>query len=81
MLGLLLDKAFEFLEIERAELNVFAFNTPAIRTYERVGFVKEGMRRSSTRVGLQRWDTVVMSLLRDEWRNRTSFPGESKPGR
>jgi RimJ/RimL family protein N-acetyltransferase len=68
MLGQVVDRAFAFDGIERLELNVFSFNTPAIRAYERLGFVKEGVRRSSTRVGAERWDTVMMGLLRSEYR-------------
>jgi RimJ/RimL family protein N-acetyltransferase len=68
MLGQVVDRAFAFDGIERLELNVFSFNTPAIRAYERLGFVKEGVRRSSTRVGPERWDTVMMGLLRSEYR-------------
>jgi RimJ/RimL family protein N-acetyltransferase len=68
MLGQVVDRAFSFGGIERLELNVFSFNTPAIRAYERLGFVREGVRRSSTRVGLDRWDTVMMGMLRTEYR-------------
>jgi RimJ/RimL family protein N-acetyltransferase len=55
--------------IERLELNVFSFNTPALRACERLGFVWEGVRRSSARVGSERWDTVMMGLLKAEYRN------------
>ena len=34
---------------------------------EAVGFVREGGRRASTRVGQERWDSIMMGLLRDEW--------------
>ena len=60
--------AFEMAWIERLELNVYAFNTPAIRAYERAGFVVEGNRRSSALVGGERWDTLMMGLLRSDWR-------------
>ena len=68
MLTLAIEEAFGRPEIERVELNVYSFNTPAIRTYERFGFVREGVRRSSVRVGSERWDTVIMGLLRPRWR-------------
>lgn len=67
MLRLVLEEAFARPGMERAELNVYSWNTPAIRTYERLGFAAEGVRRSATRVGTERWDTAVMGLLRAEW--------------
>ena len=67
MLRLVLEQSFAAPEIERAELNVYTWNTPAIRAYERLGFVHEGVRRSSVRVGTERWDTAIMGLLRAEW--------------
>ena len=67
MLKQVVDRAFELPWIERLELNVYAFNAPAIRTYERIGFVTEGNRRSSALVDGERWDTIIMGLLRSEW--------------
>lgn len=64
MIALAIGEAFRFLAIERLELNVFTCNAPAIRTYERSGFVLEGVRRASALVDGQRWDTAMMSLLR-----------------
>lgn len=68
MVALMIDEAFRTPGIERLELNVYTFNTPAIHTYQALGFVMEGVRRSSARVGDARWDTGMMSLLRSEWR-------------
>lgn len=70
MLRLVVEEAFSCGEIERVELNVYAQNAPAIRTYERLGFVAEGTRRGSARVGDERWDTMIMGLLRTEWGKR-----------
>ena len=67
MLRLVLAEAFALPGMERAELNVYTWNQPAIRTYERLGFVHEGVRRSSVRVGSERWDTAIMGLLKPEW--------------
>lgn len=67
MVALMIDEAFRTPGIERLELNVYMFNTPAIRTYEGLGFALEGVRRSSTRAGDARWDTGMMGLLRSEW--------------
>lgn len=68
MLRQVIGCGFALPGFERIELNVYSFNTPAIRLYERLGFVREGVRRSSTRVGNNRWDTVIMGLLRSERR-------------
>lgn len=71
MIALALDEAFGRPGIERVELNVYPFNAPALRVYRSLGFVEEGRRRSSVRVGSERWDTVHMGMLRDEWARRT----------
>lgn len=70
MLTPVIGEAFAFPEIERVELNVYPFNAAAIRTYEALGFAHEGIRRSSVRVGQERWDTAHMGLLRAEWQDR-----------
>lgn len=67
MLALVLKEAFSRPEIVRVELNVYAWNAPAIRCYERLGFKAEGIRRSSALVNGERWDTAIMGLLRQEW--------------
>lgn len=69
VLALVVAEAFSRSGIERVELNVFMSNTPAIKTYEALGFTHEGARRSSARVGAERWDTAGMGLLRAEWRD------------
>ncbi len=51
---------------ERIELNVYTFNQAAIRTYRKLGFVQEGVRRSAVKVGTERWDSAVFGLLRTE---------------
>jgi RimJ/RimL family protein N-acetyltransferase len=79
MLRLVLEQAFALPEIERAELNVYTWNKPAIRAYERRGFVHEGVRRSSVRVGAERWDTAIMALLRAEWVAAASASGRTSP--
>ena len=67
LVQLAVDQAFVDENVFRLELNVYDFNTPAIRTYEKVGFVREGIRRQSAPVCGKRWNTVIMSILRPEW--------------
>lgn len=52
-------------DFPRLELNVYTFNAPAIALYESLGFIREGVRRSSVRVGNARWDTAIYAIVRD----------------
>lgn len=65
-LSMIVQRVFAIPGFERMELNVYTFNTAAIRTYEKLGFVLEGVRRSSVRVGTARWDTAMYALLKSE---------------
>ena len=48
---------------ERIELEVFASNTRAIALYERLGFVREGVKRRARKLGGDYDDDVIMALL------------------
>jgi RimJ/RimL family protein N-acetyltransferase len=65
-LRMIVQRVFALPRFERLELNVYTFNTAAMRAYEALGFVREGVRRSSVRVGAARWDTAMFALLRNE---------------
>nr|WP_272213127.1 GNAT family protein [Marinicella sp. W31]MDC2879074.1 GNAT family protein [Marinicella sp. W31] len=67
LLNLLVSKAFADRNVMRVELNVYEFNTAAIQSYRAFGFTREGVRRSSARFADERWNTVMMGLLRAEW--------------
>ncbi len=67
MMAGVVDHAFAMDGMERLELNVYTFNRAAIRTYEKLGFVTEGVRRSCARVGEERWDMAMMGLLKAEY--------------
>ena len=62
-----LNIAFEKLGLTRVELNVYTFNLPAIKCYEKLGFKREGMRRKSTKYNNEYWDGYIYSLLKEEW--------------
>ena len=70
LLEAVVKQAFSYGAIERTELNVYSWNTAAVRTYNKVGFSHKGLKRSSVRVGDERWDTAVMGILRPEWEAR-----------
>ena len=61
---------FEQLYLHRVALNVFSFNTAAIRAYERSGFRHEGTLRDAYVVGGRFWSLNMMSILEPEWRKR-----------
>lgn len=67
MLRLILNEAFARQAIGRVELNVYTWNTPAMRIYEKLGFRAEGICRSSACVDGECWDAAIMGLLRQEW--------------
>jgi RimJ/RimL family protein N-acetyltransferase len=54
------------LGLERVDLEVFASNVAAIRLYERLGFVHEGVRRRVRKLDGYYEDNLFMSLLLDE---------------
>lgn len=64
---LVLAHAFDVIGIHRVELDVYAYNEGAIRTYERLGFVREGRLREVLLWDGERHDALVMALLRPEW--------------
>jgi len=49
--------------ITRLELTVMAHNERAINLYERVGFIKEGLKRNALRVDNKYVDEIYMGML------------------
>jgi len=64
---LLLDYAFNLLNLNSVMLGVFAFNARAIASYRRVGFREIGRRRQARIIGGVRHDVVLMDILADEF--------------
>jgi RimJ/RimL family protein N-acetyltransferase len=63
----LLNFGFGTLGLERIWLTVNASNARAIRSYEKVGFQREGVMRRAFRVDGRLGDVLMMAILRDEW--------------
>lgn len=59
--------AFNELNLRRLGLIVFEYNSRAIRSYEKVGFIHEGRVRDAMLRDGKRWDYLFMGILRDEW--------------
>jgi RimJ/RimL family protein N-acetyltransferase len=64
---LLLDYAFNLLNMHSVMLGVFSFNERAIRSYRSLGFKEIGRRRQARIVGSRKYDVILMDLLADEF--------------
>jgi len=67
---LLLDYAFNLLNLHSVMLGVFSFNQRAIRAYEKVGFKQIGRRREARIIGGKSYDAILMDILEDEFRQQ-----------
>lgn len=67
-MNLLLDFGFNELNFHRIQLNVIAYNEPAIKLYERQGFIREGTYREFIHRDGIRHDLYLYGLLRQEWK-------------
>jgi RimJ/RimL family protein N-acetyltransferase len=67
---LLVRHAFQTLNLNRVQLEVYELNKPAIRCYEKAGFQIEGRLRQTYFAEGRYWDTLVMGILRSEWRSQ-----------
>ncbi len=70
---LVLHEAFGALGLHRVELHVFDFNRRAIRSYEKAGFVREGVRRKALVRPDGYHDIIVMGVLREEFYAREAL--------
>ncbi len=64
---LVLRYAFQELNLYRVTLGVFAYNTRAIRCYEKAGFKHEGREHGTIYRDGERSDVLFMGVLREEW--------------
>lgn len=62
--------AFQELNLHRLQLTVFAYNEPAMRMYERLGFQREGTFREYLLRDGRRYDMYLYGLLASEWEAR-----------
>ena len=60
MVQQLLDVAFAMPEVQQVRLNVFHWNTPAIRCYQRLGFVLSAGPAKPVQVAGETWQSVGM---------------------
>lgn len=65
----MLRHAFNNLNLNRVELSVLTENVPAIRLYEKLGFVREGVKRQARFKNGRYADLAVYALLREDYKN------------
>lgn len=65
---LVLRFGFEELNLHRIELRVIEYNLRAIRSYEKAGFIKEGIERETVFLDGQWHSDVRMAILEDEYK-------------
>jgi RimJ/RimL family protein N-acetyltransferase len=65
--SLMVDYAFETLNLNRIQLHVFAGNQAAIKIYQKVGFIQEGVLRQAMFHHGKYCDFWVMGILRSDF--------------
>jgi RimJ/RimL family protein N-acetyltransferase len=67
IVSMLLDFAFRELHQTKAQLNVFEWNTIAIRCYEKVGFQINPDKKFDRTINGQTWKGLNMTIDRQRW--------------
>src|SRR5262249_17064979 len=62
--ALMVQYAFDTLNLNRVWLHVYEYNQRGLRAYEKVGFKREGVLRQECYREGRYWDTIVMAILR-----------------
>jgi RimJ/RimL family protein N-acetyltransferase len=58
---------FDTMNLERIQLDTWSGNEPAIRSYEKCGFVVEGRLRRYDFIDGKYYDAIIMGLLKEEF--------------
>ena len=64
---LLMRHGFIDLNLESLFLEVYEYNRAAIKLYEAVGFKYVGKRRNSQIIGNEKYDTIIMDMISEEY--------------
>ncbi|WP_044639881.1 GNAT family N-acetyltransferase [Risungbinella massiliensis] len=70
---LMLNHGFGILNLHRIELNVFSYNKRALHVYKQLGFQIEGVQREALFYHHEYHDSILMSILEDEFRKTHSI--------
>ena len=64
---LIVQYGFIELNLRRITLGLHSYNPRALKSYEKVGFKMEGRRRGEGLRDGERYDSLYMGILREEW--------------
>lgn len=64
---LILNYGFDELKLNKIYLRVLAKNIRAIKSYEKIGFINEGIHRQDVILDDKAQDVIFMSILKEEW--------------
>jgi len=67
VLDLLLQYAFNELNLYRLTATIPQYNPGALRLFEKAGFIEEVRRREALNRDGRHWDLLLFGLLREEW--------------
>jgi len=70
VINLLLDYAFNILNLNNIMLKVHSFNKRAVKCYKKCGFKEIGRRRNAFIVGEDKYDDIFMDILAEEFEGR-----------
>lgn len=65
-----IDQLFEEKKLHKISLEVLSSNTRALNLYKKLGFVIEGTRRQEVLKKDEYVDSIIMSVLKSEWKER-----------
>ena len=65
---LILDYCFNYLNMNKAWLEVVTYNKSALKLYKRKGFVKEGLIRKNIYRNGKYFDSILMGILKSEYK-------------
>jgi RimJ/RimL family protein N-acetyltransferase len=71
-LTLLIRYAFDRINLNKIELDVYEFNAGAYELYRRLGFVEEGRRRANVYRDGRYYDVILMGVFPQEFRGATA---------
>lgn len=66
-INLILDYAFNILNLHNVMLGTFEFNTRSITCYQKVGFKEIGRRRQARIIAGKKYDEILFDILEEEY--------------